>query len=220
MASLGVMAGGIAHEVRNPLGIISAAAQLLLERPDDAPLRNECAQKIYAATQRASLIIESLMKFARPQKEQMAKVDLSAALEDILKLMSNQLRVQQVALVKEIQENLPRVYGHPSLLQQVFSNLILNACNAMPEGGRLTVACRPAETGTVEIRFSDTGQGIPPEHQSKIFDPFFTTMPVGKGTGLGLSISYSIIQQHRGSIAVDSQVGRGTTFTIRLPVVT
>ncbi len=220
MASLGVMAGGIAHEVRNPLGIISTAAQLLLERPDDAPLRNECAEKIYAATQRASLIIEGLMKFARPQKEPMAKVDLSATMEDILKLMSNQLTVQKVALVKAIPESLPRVYGHPSLLQQVFSNLILNACNAMPAGGTLTVACLPAETGTVEISFSDTGQGIPPEHQSKIFDPFFTTMPVGKGTGLGLSISYSIIQQHRGSITVDSQAGRGTTFTIQLPVTT
>ena len=217
MASLGVMAGGIAHEVRNPLGIISAAAQLLLERPDDAQLRSECANKIYAATQRTSLIIESLLKFARPQKGQMVKIDLSAALDDILRLMSNQLTVQKVALVREMPKRLSWVYGHPSLLQQVFGNLILNACNAMPAGGTLTVACKPAETEAVEIRFSDTGQGIPPEHQSKIFDPFFTTMPVGKGTGLGLSISYSIIQQHRGSITVDSQVGQGTTFAIRLP---
>jgi PAS domain S-box-containing protein len=220
MASLGVMAGGIAHEVRNPLGIISAASQLLLERPDDVQLRSECAQKIYSATQRASSIIESLMKFAQPQVEPMAKIDLNASLEDILSLMSNQLRVQQVALVKEIQENLPRVYGHPNLLQQVFSNLILNSCNAMPEGGTLTVACLPAETGTIEVRFSDTGHGILPEHQPKIFDPFFTTMPVGKGTGLGLSISYSIIQQHGGSITVNSQMGLGTTFIIRLPAAT
>jgi PAS domain S-box-containing protein len=220
MASLGVMAGGIAHEVRNPLGIISAAAQLLLESPGDAQLRSECAAKIHAATQRASLIIESLMKFARPQKEQMGEVDLGTTLVDTLKLMSNQLTVQKVTLIREIEQDVPKVSGHPALLQQVFSNMILNACNAMPQGGTLTVACRPTETGTVEIRFSDTGRGIPPDHQSEIFDPFFTTMPVGKGTGLGLSISYGIISEHGGSIEVDSQEGQGASFTIRLPVAT
>jgi PAS domain S-box-containing protein len=220
MASLGVMAGGIAHEVRNPLGIISAAAQLLLERPEDIQLRSECVEKIYAATQRASLIIESLMKFARPQKGPMQELDLGVTLEETLKLMSNQLTVQSVVLTREIEGDLPQVRGHPSLLQQVFSNIILNACNAMPEGGTLTVACRPAETGDVEIRFSDTGSGIAADDLPQIFDPFFTTMPVGKGTGLGLSISYSIIREHGGSIEVDSQVGRGTSFVIRLPVAT
>jgi len=220
MASLGVMAGGIAHEVRNPLGIISAAAQLLLESPGDAQLRSECAEKIHAATQRASLIIESLMKFARPQKEQMGEVDLGTTLVDTLKLMSNQLTVQKVTLIREIEQDVPKVSGHPALLQQVFSNMILNACNAMPQGGTLTVACRPTETGTVEVRFSDTGRGIPLDHQSEIFDPFFTTMPVGKGTGLGLSISYGIIREHGGSIEVDSQEGQGASFTIRLPVAT
>ena len=220
MASLGVMAGGIAHEVRNPLGIISAAAQLLLERPDDAQLRSECVDKIYAATQRASLIIESLMRFARPQKGPMQQVDLGATLEDTLQLMGNQLTVQSVVLAREIEGDLPKVRGHAGLLQQVFSNMILNACNAMPAGGTLTVACRPAETGAVEIRFSDTGRGIAADDLPQIFDPFFTTMPVGKGTGLGLSISYSIIREHGGSIEVDSQVGRGASFAIRLPVAT
>jgi len=102
-------------------------------------------------------------------------------------------------------------------LQQVFSNMILNACNAMSDGGSLTVSTRTTESG-VEIRFADTGVGIPSEHLSKIYDPFFTTMPVGKGVGLGLSISYSIIQQHQGTIEVESQVDQGTTFTIWLPV--
>ncbi|MBI5956373.1 MAG: PAS domain S-box protein, partial [Chloroflexi bacterium] len=218
MASLGVMAGGIAHELRNPLGIISASAQLLLERPDDAQLRSQCAQKIHAATQRASVIIENLLKFGRPVDQQMREVDLHAVLEETLALLAHQVTLQEVTLRKEFQPDLPRAHGNPQVLQQVFTNLILNACNAMPQGGTLTVATRATEIGRVEIRFSDTGRGIPPEHLPKIFDPFFTTMPVGKGIGLGLSISYSIIQQHQGTIEVESQVGQGTTFTVRLPV--
>ncbi len=204
--------------MRNPLGIISASAQLLLEHPDDAELRSQCANKIYTATERASLIIENLLKFARPQSERIKPVDLHAVLEETLALLAHQMALQKVTLQKQFQPNLPRVHGSPEMLQQVATNLILNACNAMPEGGTLTVATRTTEAGQVQIRFSDTGRGIPPEHLSKIFDPFFTTMPVGKGIGLGLSISYSIIQQHQGTIGVESQVGQGTTFTVRLPV--
>ncbi len=217
MASLGAMAGGIAHEVRNPLGIISASAQLLLERPDDLELRTECARRMHASAQRASLIIESLLKFSRPRSEHMREVDLHAALEDTFSLLGHQLGLQKVVLVKSFQPDFPSVYCNLELLQQVFTNLILNACNAMPAGGTLTVETRTSAVGRVEICFKDTGQGIPPEHLSKIFDPFFTTMPVGKGVGLGLSISYSIIQQQQGVIRVTSQVGQGTTFTIQLP---
>ena len=218
MASLGVMAGGIAHEVRNPLGIISASAQLLQERPDDAALRAQCVQKIYAATQRASLIIESLLKFSRPPGERMRDVAISTVLEETLVLLTNQMTLQKVVLQKELRADLPTIHGNPELLQQVFINLILNACNSMNKGGSLTVAARLCDKGHVEVRFTDTGHGIPSEHLTKIFDPFFTTMPVGKGTGLGLSISYSIIQQHQGTIEVESQVGRGSTFIVRLPV--
>jgi signal transduction histidine kinase len=282
MASLGVMAGGIAHELRNPLGIISASAQLLLEHQDDslgsardkAYIRHECARKIHAATQRASLIIENLLKFARAQGGRKREVDLHTVLDETLVLLAHQMTLQQVTLRKEWQPDLPRVHGNPEMLQQVFTNIILNACNAMRQGGTLTIATRVAEPGSrgagepgrggeeergrggegerlsneplplslsppgstgsprrllvspsppllvserVEIRFTDTGHGIPPEHLSKIFDPFFTTMPVGKGTGLGLSISYGIIQQHEGTIEVESQPGAGTTFTVRLP---
>jgi PAS domain S-box-containing protein len=217
MASLGVMAGGIAHELRNPLGIISTCAQLLLEYPDNASLHSECAQKAYSAAQRASLIIENLLKFARPQSERMKGFDLHAVLEETFILLAHQMTLRKVMLGTELQPDLPRVYGNPELLQQVFANLVLNACNAMPDGGMLTVATRTIPEGAVEIRFRDTGCGIPPERLPHIFDPFFTTMPVGQGTGLGLSISYSILQQHRGTIEVASQVGQGTTFTVRLP---
>ena len=218
MASLGVMAGGIAHEVRNPLGIISSSAQLLLEHPSDVHLHTEGAQKIHAATQRASLIIENLLKLARPQSTRMRVVDLQAMLEETLALLAHEMTLQKITLRKEFQPDLPRVHGNPDLLQQVVTNLILNARNAMPQGGRLTVATRTTEAEQVEIQLSDTGVGISPENLSKMFVPFFTTMPVGRGIGLGLAISYSIIQQHQGTIEVESQEGKGSTFIIRLPV--
>jgi len=219
LTSLGVMAGGIAHEIRNPLAISSAAAQLLLERPDDPGLKNQAAEKIYSGIQRASYIIENLLKFARPPQERVAPVDINQALEETLSLLVNQLRLQQVEVHKDLAVDLPPITGNRGVLQQVFSNMILNACNAMPDGGSLTIATRAISDDEVETKFTDTGCGIPKEILSEIFDPFFTTMPVGKGTGLGLSISYSIIRQHHGTIDVESKVGKGSTFTIRLPVI-
>jgi PAS domain S-box-containing protein len=217
LSSLGVMAGGIAHEIRNPLAISSAAAQLLLERADDEKFREEAAEKIYSGIQRASYIIENLLKFARPPEERMVPMDINETLEETLSLLANQLRVQRVELRKDLAFDLPLVVGNKSLLQQVFSNMILNACNSMPDGGSLIITTRVGSDKKLEIQFADTGVGIPTEHLSKIFDPFFTTMPVGKGIGLGLSISYSIVQQHQGTIEVVSQVDQGTIFTVRLP---
>ena len=217
LASVGVLAGGVAHELRNPLGIISANSQLLLEHPDDAQLGSQCAQKIHTATQRASQIIENLLVFSRPATVHMAETDVQPVLEQTLALLAEQMASRRVTLRKDSQPNLPRVRGNPTLLQQVFTNLVLNACNAMPRGGILTVIARTTEAGWVEMQFRDTGRGIRPEHLSRVFEPFFTTMPAGKGIGLGLSTSYSIIQQHRGTIDVQSQVRRGTTFTVRLP---
>lgn len=218
MASLGVMAGGIAHELRNPLGIISASAQLLLENPRDSKLRLQGLQKIYAATRRASLIIENLLKFARPAGIwEKKEINLHAIIDEILALLSNQIKLQDVIVSVTYPPALPHLYGSHEMLQQVFANLILNACNAMPEGGLLKIAVEATSAGQVEIRFMDTGGGVPPENLSKIFDPFFTTMPIGKGVGLGLSISHTIIQQHHGVIEVHSQVGKGSSFIVRLP---
>lgn len=217
MVSLGVMAGGIAHELRNPLAVIRANAQLLEEYQGESELVRHCIQHIVASTERAALIIENLLKFARPPQDRFRPLDLHEVLEETFTLLSHELTAANVELVRDFTEDLPTIYGNPVLLQQVFTNLILNACAAMPEGGRITVTTRCAHA-SVEIRICDTGMGIAPEHLSRIFDPFFTTRPVGKGTGLGLSISYSIIQQHHGQITVSSEVGRGTCFTVRLPI--
>lgn len=217
MASLGVMAGGIAHEVRNPLAIISASAQLLRERPDDARLRRECAEKIYTATERASQIIENLLKFARAKGGELQDVDLHAVLTETLGVLAHQLTLQSITVKEVFQSDLPTVPGNPQLLQQVFTNLILNARDAMPDGGTLTIKTQSTDQGDVEVAFDDTGCGIRLENLNRIFDPFFTTMPVGEGVGLGLAISYSIVRRYQGAIEVESEVGEGSTFTVRLP---
>jgi len=221
MAALGEMAGGIAHEIRNPLAIISSAAQILLKKGTDPEIRRECAEKIRAATNRAAAIIESLLRFARPSERLVERVDVNSAVEDTLALIGHQVSLQSIEIDKRLARRLPRVRAGKNQLQQVFMNIMLNAYHAMPRGGRFTIESRLAPTSpqpAIEVSFTDTGSGIPEEHLSRIFDPFFTTMPVGKGTGLGLSIAYSIVQQHGGTIRVESQVGRGSTFTVTLPV--
>ncbi|MCJ7614926.1 MAG: ATP-binding protein, partial [Desulfobacterales bacterium] len=217
MASLGIMAEGIAHEIRNPLAVCSSAAQLIIQNPNDRALREECADKIYSNIHCASHIIENLLKFARAPEDDFWPVNLKDALELCLSLIDHQIELQQIELNRELAKDLPRVMGNVNLLQQVFLALILNACNAMPKGGKLTVSTLANSDGDVDVRFVDTGCGIPEENLDKIFDPFFTTMPAGKGVGLGLSISYEIIQQHGGSIEVESRVDVGSTFTIKLP---
>lgn len=217
MASLGMMAEGIAKELHNPLGVVSSIAQFLLKHPSEVQLCRECAEKILAETQHASLIIESLLGFAHLQTIEMRHVDLNSILEDTIVQFTSRMASQKVALRKEFPLNLPKVYGNFELLQQVFANLVINACNAMPHGGTLTIATRAAKPEEVEIRISDTGHGISTEHLSRIFDPFFTTMPEGEGLGLGLTISHNIIQRHQGNIEVESQPGKGTVFIVRLP---
>ncbi len=217
MNALGTMAGGIAHEVRNPLSIISSCNQLLQEHPDNQQVRGQCIEKITAACQRASLIVENLLTFAAPAEEQIEQVNLNTVLDNAMVLLGHRMDRQGITLKKDLQADLPTVMGNPPLLQQVFINLMLNATDAMGEGGRLTVSTRVTDHDEVTIEFSDTGPGISPEHLPEIFDPFFTTKPVGEGEGLGLSISYSIIQQHNGSIQVESQPGQGATFSVRLP---
>jgi len=220
LAALGVMAGGIAHELRNPLGIISASAQLILESPDDAELREQGLQKIDTATKRASLIIENLLKFSRSSWDnKMAKVNLLTILDETIALLAHQLSLNNVSLSRQYPSEIDQISGNRELLQQVFTNLILNACKAMPTGGKLTITVSSSEN-QVEVQFSDTGAGISPAILPKIFDPFFTTRSVGQGSGLGLSISHSIIAQHHGSIEAKSTQDNGSTFIIRLPAST
>jgi PAS domain S-box-containing protein len=218
LAALGVMAGGIAHEIRNPLAICSSAAQFLLEEGLTPQFIQECAQRLQSGIHKASNIIENLLRFARPSESlETAPVDLAATLQEPLALVANQARLQKVAIKLRLPREPVVSNGVSSLLQQVFMNLYLNALHAMPQGGAITVTLEKGE-GEAVVRVADTGRGIAPEDLGKIFDPFYTRSPVGRGIGLGLSITYSIVQQHLGAVEVESQVGRGSTFLVRLPL--
>lgn len=216
-ASLGVMAGGIAHEIRNPLGIITAAAHLLEEEPCSNAFHSECAVRIERAVQRAATIIEDLLTFARPNQSPPGLIDLNDLIEDALALLSHQPAMRRISLIRELRTDLPPILGRQGLLQQVVTNILLNACQAMPDGGTLRVATQFSTDGGVQMLFQDSGRGIAPDVLPHIFDPFFTTMPAGQSTGLGLAICTSIVAQHNGSMSVDSAVDRGTTFVVRLP---
>lgn len=222
LAALGVMAGGIAHEIRNPLAIASSAAQFLMEDDITSEFQKECAQKVYAGIQRASVIIGNLLRFAHPSaradaRADMEGVDLLSVLTECLTLIGSQAKIQRIELRPDFPEGLVLILGLAGLLEQAFLNLLLNALQAMPNGGTLSIAVRTADR-QVLVCITDTGHGIPNADIGKIFDPFYTTSPVGKGTGLGLSICYSIIKEHFGSIEVDSAEGEGTRFTVRLPL--
>ena len=216
LAALGVMAGGIAHEIRNPLTICSSAAQFLRDDIVDTDFRKECAEKIYKGINRISTIIENLLKFARPSvKSAMSCINIISLIQETITLVAHQAGIQKIKIKTSFLTEATEVNGIPSLLQQVFMNLLLNAMNAMPDGGILDISLKIIEDG-VAVRISDTGHGIPKKYIDKIFDPFFTTSKIGKGTGLGLSLCYSIINQHKGTIDVESIEGKGSIFTIKL----
>ena len=216
MASLGTMAGGMAHELRNPLAIAQGAAQFLLEKRGDR-LTRECSEKICASVRRSTDIIENLLKFSQPTPTHETKpIDINIIIDETLSLVEHQILLQNIKISKNYAST-KEVAGNPNQLQQVFMNLILNASHAMKNGGKLKIITKD-DDDDVEIKFVDTGYGIPKTDLERIFDPFFTTKLEERGTGLGLFVSYGIIQQHKGAIGVQSQVGKGTTVTVKLPM--
>jgi len=218
LAALGVMAGGIAHEIRNPLAVCSSAAQFLMEDHLTPEFQRECAQKIQTGIQKATIIIENLLKFGRPlSQSDITEVHLISVLKETLTLIKNQAKLQKIQITTHFSKGSIRINGNANLLQQVFMNLFLNAIHAMPKGGRLSISTEKMG-GEVKVRIKDTGRGISKMAIENIFDPFYTTSAVGKGTGLGLSICYSIIKHHLGSIDVESKEGKGSTFTVRFPI--
>jgi signal transduction histidine kinase len=212
------MAGGIAHEIRNPLAVCASAAQFILEPEVTREFQQECAQKIHTGIQRASMIIENLLRFARPSAQaELKEVNLTALLEETLSLVANQARIEKIELRVELPPEPIWISGMAGLLQQAFMNLLLNAIKAMPGGGLLGVALGRTDR-EAWVTISDTGHGIAPGDLNNIFDPFYTTAPAGQGSGLGLSICYSIIKQHFGAITVDSKASQGSAFTVKLPI--
>ena len=217
MASLGLLAAGVAHEVNTPLTGISSYTQMLLQgaEPDDPKTR--VLEKIERQTFRAAKIVNGLLNLARPAQVDSGPIDVNTVVNDVLSLLDHQLRNGSIQVRKELSASPPIVQGIEYKLQQVFLNLFLNARDAMPKGGWLSISTRGgSEHATIEV--ADTGSGIPADHLSRIYDPFFTTKDIGKGTGLGLSITYGIVQEHGGTITCESSVGQGTRFTLTLPL--
>jgi len=216
LASLGKMAAGVAHEINNPLTSILINAHLLLERnPTDAAARENLTM-IADETTRCAQIVRGLLEFSRMTPSQTAPASFNEIIERTIQLLEKQALVRNIVIVKTLDPGLPPLELDKNKIQQVFSNLIINAIEAMPEGGRLTVTSRPSADGLgVEAEFADTGVGIRKENLSKLFDPFFTTKTFG--TGLGLAVSYGIIRRRGGTIDVHSDVGRGSVFTVTLP---
>ncbi len=215
LASIGLLSAGVAHEINTPLTGISSYVQMLQKKISDTHFA-QILEKIEAQTDRVSRIIKNLLNFARnPADFAFHRVNLKESLQEIISLIDYKLKTMNIRLELNLASVRP-IWGQGERLQQVFINIILNAIDAMPQGGTLSLTLTEAD-GEALIKITDTGTGIKEQHLPRIFDPFFTTKGLGKGTGLGLSISYAIIKEHEGRITVQSEIGKGTSFTIAIP---
>jgi signal transduction histidine kinase len=221
MASIGLLAAGVAHEVNTPLTGISSFTQMLLDGADPRDPKTALLEKIERQTFRAAKIVNGLLNLSRPgaDNNERIHVDLNEVIKDVLALLEHQFEVARIKVRRELSEVPPTVTAIEHQIQQVFLNLFLNARDAMPRGGWLTVCTRVSD-GQLIAEVADTGSGIPPEQVARIYDPFFTTKAIGRGTGLGLSITYGIVREHDGTIRCDSVMGQGTRFTLTLPLAT
>jgi len=219
LATLGQLAAGVAHEINNPLGAVLMYTHLALEDSQEKEILHENLEKAATEASRCKDIVKGLLDFARQTEPKVEESDVNETLERTLAVVENQALFQNVKISKVICPSLPKVLMDVSQMQQVFTNIVLNAAEAIEGKGELTVATRMApDNEYIEIEFTDTGCGIPRDNLEKIFDPFFTTKEVGHGTGLGLAVSHGIIARHRGTIEIKSEQGKGTSFIIRLPL--
>ncbi len=221
IAAIGTLTSGIAHELNNPINNIVLTAETLGE--DFSQLEPEEAQSfihdILVQADRASEIVKGLLDFSRSERPEFEPLAISRVIEETLKLVRNQVMLSGIQVDKEIPPETPLISGDRKSLQQVFLNLFINAIQAMPDGGGLLIKVHTEDSYWLKIDVADTGPGIEPQHLPHIFDPFYTTKEVGRGTGLGLSVTYGIIEKHGGHIEAHNREGRGTIFTITMPVV-
>lgn len=221
MVAIGMLAGGVAHEINNPLGGIIAFSQLMKRDMDEGNVLYGDIEEIESAALRCKKIVQDLLDFSRISiGKKKHWIDVSPLIEKVIPFIKMELRSLNIHLENDFLVGLPRVYGDANRLEQVFLNLLTNACHSMDKGGRLFIKTYVSDDrSSICIEISDTGCGILKEDLNKIFDPFFTTKRPGKGTGLGLSVSYRIIRDHGGTIEVDSKAGKGTVFTVYLPTI-
>lgn len=217
LTSMGLLAAGVAHEVNTPLAVISSHSQLLRKQLPIDDDRHAVMEKIIKQTFRASEIVNNLLSFSRTNPAEFVELDVYRIITETLSLLEHQLKNAGIRVETDLAAEAPLAFGNAGKLQQVFLNLFLNARDAMPGGGTLRIWTGGADA-KLRIWVEDTGVGIPIDNIKRIYDPFFTTKEVGKGTGMGLAVSYGIVQEHGGSIEVESVPGRGTTFRLELPL--
>jgi signal transduction histidine kinase len=223
LSSLGLLTAGLAHEIRNPLVAIRTFTQLLPERYDDAEFREGFQGLALKEVDRICGLINDLLSFARPSKPNVAPENVNDVVDGIARILETQAKEKGIEIIREFGENLAKAWIDREQMKQVFMNLILNAIQAMKAAGTITIATRSVERHGAEpsgefiqVEVRDTGVGIPAENLEHIFDPFFTSKD--EGSGLGLSVSHQIVQEHGGFVTVESQVGRGTSFFVHVPV--
>lgn len=236
LAAIGTLAAGIAHEINNPLTAIATCAEALIERGKNSRLRRlrdfedfpEYLEIIHKEIFRCKEILESLLEFARPSGTTFREIDINEIIKEVILLVKHRAKNLKHHIELQFLREIPKVYGNPGNLRQVFLNIILNSLYFTPEGGTIRVSTEIDDSNDqrfkpdvipVKVVIADTGSGIPEEIKQRIFDPFFTTKPVGEGTGLGLAISYRIVEEHGGTIDVESKVGQGTRLIVKLPAV-
>jgi PAS domain S-box-containing protein len=215
LKNIGQLAAGVAHEINNPLAVLYGMIQDLNEMPKSCT--PEKAEKMLHVARRIKEIVQSLLMFSRQSESGRSEENINDVIKDVLMLTSSQLARNKIELVRRFSNDLPHLQVSASQLQQVFMNIIMNAVDAMPGGGKLIISTTAANS-VVRIDFEDTGPGIPEDIADKIFLPFFSTKEVGRGIGLGLSISYGIIEDHGGKLEVESKPEGGAKFSVNLPV--
>ena len=223
LASIGLLASGIAHELNNPLTGVLTFTSLLRQKMPDGSEDAEDLDLVIRETRRCASIIRRLLDFAREKVPTEGLVDLNAVIAEVLRFVFNPATAQRIQVETRLQVDLPKVWGDADMIKQVVLNIVVNATQAIEDKGRMAVESRltdPCDGSTPMVEFSigDTGCGIPEANLKRIFEPFFTSKEVGKGTGLGLSVSYGIVKAHGGSIKVESVEGEGSTFRVRLPL--
>jgi len=218
MASIGQLAAGVAHEINNPLSVISCYSNLIEKSGDVTAQIQADLEKVKKHTLSCKRIVDSLLNFARASETHRRAADVHIGLESVLTIIENQVGKRQVQIRRSFASSLPPVSIDEDKMAQVYMNILLNAVQAINERGTVSITTAyDRQSDRIHIAFADTGAGIAPAHLEKIFDPFFTTKKDEEGTGLGLSVSYGIVHEHDGDIRVESRPGRGSVFTIVLP---
>ena len=219
LATIGQLAAGVAHELNNPLQGIVTYSYLLLETMPNEEWSRGNLEKIVTQANRCRDIVRGLLDFSRQRKPNKTLYDVNKVLRECVSLLESQALFHNIQIKEALDPKLPMTVIDPSQIERVFMNIIINAAEAMAGKGQLALTSRfdPAEH-CIDVKFTDTGPGISKENLERIFSPFFTTKDTGHGVGLGLAISYGIVREHKGTILVESEVGKGTTFTVRIPV--